>query len=37
MAVLSADAAAAGFWRSIGFSPFIERLWAPLSAPEGDE
>jgi ribosomal protein S18 acetylase RimI-like enzyme len=37
MAVLSADTAAAGFWRSIGFSPFIERLWAPLSAPERDE
>ena len=36
MAVLSADSAAAGFWRSIGFSPFIERLWAPLSAPEPD-
>lgn len=36
MAVLTADAAAAGFWRSIGFSPFIERLWAPLSAPEQD-
>jgi ribosomal protein S18 acetylase RimI-like enzyme len=37
MAVLTADAAAAGFWRSIGFSPFIERLWAPLSAPDRDE
>ncbi len=37
MAVLTADEAAAGFWRSIGFSPFIERLWAPLSAPERDE
>ena len=36
MAVLSADSAAAGFWRSIGFTPFIERLWAPLSAPERD-
>lgn len=36
MAVLTADAAAAGFWRAIGFSPFIERLWAPLSAPERD-
>jgi GNAT superfamily N-acetyltransferase len=36
MAVLTADAGAAGFWRSIGFSPFIERLWAPLSAPERD-
>jgi GNAT superfamily N-acetyltransferase len=37
MAVLTADAAAAEFWRAIGFAPFIERLWAPLSAPEGDE
>ncbi len=37
MAVLTADAGAAEFWRSIGFTPFIERLWAPLSAPEGDE
>src|SRR5512139_516619 len=36
MAVLTADTGAAGFWRSIGFSPFIERLWAPLSAPERD-
>ncbi len=36
MAVLTADTAAAEFWRSIGFSPFIERLWAPLSAPEQD-
>ena len=31
MPVLAADEEAAGFWRSIGFSPFIERLWAPLS------
>jgi ribosomal protein S18 acetylase RimI-like enzyme len=37
MAVLTADESAAGFWRSIGFSPFIERLWAPLSAPESDD
>lgn len=37
MAVLSADEAAAEFWRAIGFTPFIERLWAPLSAPERDE
>ena len=37
MAVLTADESAAKFWRSIGFSPFIERLWAPLSAPERDE
>jgi ribosomal protein S18 acetylase RimI-like enzyme len=37
MAVLTSDTDAAGFWRSIGFAPFIERLWAPLSAPERDE
>lgn len=37
MAVLKSDAVAAEFWRSIGFAPFIERLWAPLSAPERDE
>lgn len=35
MAVLAADEAAAAFWRSIGFSTFIERLWAPL-ATAGD-
>src|SRR6185436_20819888 len=34
MTVLAADAAASEIWRSIGFSPFIERLWAPLSAPK---
>ena len=37
MAVLTSDTDAAEFWRSIGFAPFIERLWAPLSAPERDE
>ncbi len=36
MPVLAADAEAMNFWRSIGFSPFIQRLWAPLSAPEAD-
>ncbi len=36
MTVVAADAGAAAFWRSIGFSPFISRLWAPLSAPEQD-
>lgn len=36
MTVLAADPAAADFWRSIGFTPFILRLWAPLSAPEPD-
>jgi len=28
--VLARDEAAAAFWRSLGFAPFIERLWAPL-------
>lgn len=36
MTVMAADTEAAAFWRSIGFSPFISRLWAPLSAPEPD-
>lgn len=36
MTVLAADESAAAFWRSIGFTPFISRLWAPLSAPEAD-
>ena len=31
MTALAADSAASEFWRSIGFSPFIERLWAPLN------
>ncbi len=30
MAVLSADRGAESFWRGLGFSPFIQRLWAPL-------
>lgn len=32
MPVLEMDAGAAAFWRSIGFTPFIKRLWAPLDA-----
>jgi ribosomal protein S18 acetylase RimI-like enzyme len=36
MSVLHADESAALFWRSIGFTPFISRLWAPLSAPDPD-
>lgn len=32
MSVLAADAQAAAFWRATGFSPFIERLWMPLTA-----
>ncbi len=30
MPVLASDPDAVHFWRSLGFSPFIERLWAPL-------
>lgn len=30
MPVLSADAESTAFWKSLGFSPFIQRLWAPL-------
>lgn len=33
MPVLAADAQAAAFWTAMGFSPFIERLWAPLADP----
>ncbi len=36
MPVLAADQEAVHFWQAIGFSPFIVRLWAPLSAPESD-
>jgi GNAT superfamily N-acetyltransferase len=32
MPVLANDPDAVHFWRSLGFSPFIERLWAPLPA-----
>jgi ribosomal protein S18 acetylase RimI-like enzyme len=30
MTVLEGDKDASAFWRSVGFSPFIQRLWAPL-------
>jgi GNAT superfamily N-acetyltransferase len=30
MVVLAQDRTAAEFWQSVGFAPFIERLWAPL-------
>jgi len=30
MAVIAGDTEAAAFWQSIGFTPFIQRLWAPL-------
>ena len=32
MPVLAADGEAASFWRAVGFTPFIERLWAPLDS-----
>jgi GNAT superfamily N-acetyltransferase len=32
MTVLNHDGQAEAFWRSLGFSPFIQRLWAPLDA-----
>jgi GNAT superfamily N-acetyltransferase len=36
MTVLAGDEAAEAFWRSIGFTPFIQRLWAPLSAVDNE-
>lgn len=37
MSVIARDGAAEGFWRSLGFSPFLQRLWAPLPGNEGGE
>jgi GNAT superfamily N-acetyltransferase len=37
MPVVAADIEASAFWRAVGFSPFIERLWAPLEVDAGDE
>jgi GNAT superfamily N-acetyltransferase len=34
MTVLNADGQAEQFWRSLGFTPFIQRLWAPLEQAE---
>jgi GNAT superfamily N-acetyltransferase len=34
MTVLNADGQAEQFWRSLGFTPFIQRLWAPLEPAE---
>jgi GNAT superfamily N-acetyltransferase len=34
MTVLSGDASAEPFWRAMGFTPFITRLWAPLDPGE---
>jgi GNAT superfamily N-acetyltransferase len=36
MPVLAADGDAGHFWQSLGFSPFIQRLWAPLNLPDED-
>jgi GNAT superfamily N-acetyltransferase len=33
MPVLANDTGAEPFWRSLGFSPFIQRVWAPLDVP----
>ncbi len=35
MPVLASDTEAAAFWRALGFTPFIERLWAPLDGASG--
>ncbi len=35
MSVLASDTAAEGFWRSLGFSPFLQRLWAPFPDVDG--
>lgn len=34
MPVLAADTEAERFWQAIGFTPFIQRLWAPLDGAE---
>ncbi|GBD23312.1 hypothetical protein HRbin29_00973 [bacterium HR29] len=34
MTVLEADREAREFWSRLGFTPFIQRLWAPLSVLE---
>lgn len=36
MTVLANDREAEPFWRSLGFAPFIQRLWAPLPPTEED-
>jgi len=35
MSVIASDAGAEGFWRRLGFTPFLQRLWAPLPGREG--
>lgn len=36
MTVLAADGSAEPFWRSLGFTSFIQRLWAPLSVVDNE-
>jgi GNAT superfamily N-acetyltransferase len=36
MPVLARDPDAVHFWEAVGFAPFIQRLWAPLSAGPAD-
>jgi len=36
MTVLAGDTTAEPFWRSLGFLPFIQRLWAPLSVVDDE-
>ncbi len=37
MPVLALDRGAESFWKALGFTPFIQRLWAPLSAADGPD
>jgi GNAT superfamily N-acetyltransferase len=34
MSVLAGDDQAVAFWRSLGFSPYVQRLWAGLSGAD---
>lgn len=36
MPVLAGDTEAVAFWQSLGFRPFIQRLWAPLLNEDGN-
>ena len=35
MPVLASDTEAVAFWQSLGFRPFLQRLWAPLLSEDG--
>lgn len=37
MVVPASDLEASAFWHQLGFRPFLQRLWAPLTAGGGDE